>query len=397
MRVGLAWLGDWVELGDLAPGQVAETLTMIGLEVEALFDRLAGLDQIVVGRVDSVTPKGSHLLACEVSAGRETVTVLTGAPNVRVGGLYPLAPVGANLPAGSVKAASMAGLVSRGILCSGWELGLPGGAAGLLELPPETPVGQSLKELYPEPDWVLDLSITPNRADALSIRGVARDLGAALGRPLKELKIDLKEGNQAASELASVDILCPDHCWRYCARVVTNITIGPSPDWLVLRLMAAGLRPINNAVDVTNYVMLELGNPLHAFDLANIAGSKIQVRLGLAGQEFTTLDGQTRILKAPENILICDAEKAVGLGGVMGGLNSAVEASATTVLLEGATFEPRAIRRTARAQGLSTDASYRFERGLDPLLAPLATNRAAELLASISGGLVAKGLLDCYP
>ncbi|MDR1578392.1 MAG: phenylalanine--tRNA ligase subunit beta [Deltaproteobacteria bacterium] len=396
MRIGLAWLGDWVELGDLSPAQVAETLTMVGLEVEDLFDRLAHLEQVLVARVETVAPHGRHLSVCQVTA-QETVTVLTGAPNVRVGALYPLAPVGANLPLGLVKATTMAGLVSEGVLCSAQELGLPGGAAGLLELPATTQVGATLKNLYPQADWALDISITPNRADALSARGVARDLAAALNRPLKTPAISLRESGPPASQLAQVNIECPDFCWRYCGRIVTNLVIGPSPDWLAFRLAAAGIRAINNAVDVTNYVMLELGLPLHAFDLANLAGSQINVRLGKAGLSFTTLDGQTRLLKAPENILICDAQKPVALGGIMGGENSAVEATAKSVFLEGACFDPRAIRRTARAQGMATDASYRFERGQDPALPPLAVDRAAELLASISGGVVAPGRLDAYP
>ncbi|MDR1873081.1 MAG: phenylalanine--tRNA ligase subunit beta [Deltaproteobacteria bacterium] len=397
MRIGLAWLGALVDLEDLTPVQVADKLTMIGLEVEDLFDCLEHLSQVVAGEVKSIKPHGRHLWATEVAIGAETVTVLTGAPNVTVGGVYPLAPLGAKLPAGPVKSVTMAGLASEGVLCSALELGLEGGAAGLMELPSTIKPGEPLKKLWPEPDWVVDLSITPNRADALSVRGVARDLAAALGRPLKDVTFELVEDGGPASSQLTVAIDSPEHCLRYCGRIVNNIKIGPSPHWLVRRLLACGLRAINNAVDVTNYVMLELGQPLHAFDLARVAENRIYVTIAKAGQEFTTLDGQTRVLKAEENIVIHDGEKAVGLGGVMGGLNSEMEGSTTDVFLEGATFNPRTIRKTSRALGLATDASYRFERGMDPNLPPLAVDRAAQLLALTAGGKVAKGRLDVYP
>ncbi|MDR2422198.1 MAG: phenylalanine--tRNA ligase subunit beta [Deltaproteobacteria bacterium] len=398
MKVGLAWLGEFVEIGDLSPEEVADRLTMLGLEVEGLDDDLGFLTEVVVGRVAAAKPHGRSLMACLVDYGQgEPLTVLTGAPNVREGGLYPLAPAGVSLPAGSVKAATLAGLVSQGVLCSAWEIGLPGGAEGLMELSAEARPGEPLKKLYPDPDWVLDISVTPNRADALSVRGVARDLAAALNRPLKDVRVDLTEKGRPAAELAKVDIECPDHCWRYCGRIVRGIKIGRSPSWLAKRLWAAGLRPINNAVDVTNYVMLELGLPLHAFDLAQLAQSRIVVRLAGAGVEFTTLDGQARTLKAPQNVMICDGQRPVALGGVMGGLNSEVEPHTQDVFLEGAAFNPTTIRRTARAQGLATDASYRFERGQDPGLPPLAVDRAAALLAEIAGGEIAPGRLDAYP
>ncbi|MDR2141678.1 MAG: phenylalanine--tRNA ligase subunit beta [Deltaproteobacteria bacterium] len=397
MRVGLAWLGDFVGLGDLTPTEVADKLTMIGLEVEDLFDRLGHLSQVVAGRALSVKAHDRGLSLVTVGLGDQTVEVLCGAPNVREGGLYPLAPVGAQLPGGLVKAKTLAGLVSAGFLCSALELGLPGGGEILLELPASLQPGDPLKKLYPLADWIFDLSITPNRADALSARGVARDLAAALNRPLKEVRFDLRESGRSAVEQARVDIDCPERCWRYCARILNNVVIGPSPQWLVDRLAGAGLRSINNAVDVTNYVMLELGLPLHAFDLAQLAQSRIVVRLAGPGTEITTLDGQKRVLKAPENILICDGERPVALGGIMGCLNSEVESSTRDILLEGACFDPQAIRRSSRSLGLSTDASYRFERGQDPNLPPLAVDRAAALLAEISGAEVALGRLDAYP
>ncbi|MDR0550284.1 MAG: phenylalanine--tRNA ligase subunit beta [Deltaproteobacteria bacterium] len=397
MKLSLAWLGDFVDISDLTPQSVADRLTMIGLEVEELADRLDFLDQTVAAKVLDLKPHGRHLYLCRATTGQEELTVVTGAPNVKVNGLYPLAKVGAKLPAGLVKATTMAGVVSQGILCSGAELELPFGADGLMDLPPETPLGTPLRSLYPKNDFTLDISITPNRADALSVRGIARDLSAALDRPLKELAFDLTEDVSPVTELAKAEILAPKGCWRYCGRVVRGVTIGPSPDWLVRRLLGAGLRPINNVVDVTNYVMLELGQPLHAFDLKRLADQRIVVTMVGPGQEFVTLDGQTRVLKSKENVLINDGARPVALGGVMGGLNTEVTPDTRDVFLEGACFNPTIIRQTSRSLGLLTDASFRFERGQDPELPPLAVDRAAGLLTEIAGGLCAKGRLDVYP
>ncbi|MDR1395798.1 MAG: phenylalanine--tRNA ligase subunit beta, partial [Deltaproteobacteria bacterium] len=257
MKAGLAWLGDFADISDLTPAQVANKLTMIGLEVEDIFDRLAHLDQAVCGRAEEVRRHGEHLWHCTVSLGSRSLSVLTGAPNVRAGGLYALAPAGTELPGGPVRVKTLAGLKSEAVLCSAAELGLPGGGDRLLELPETASPGESLRHVYPQTDPVLDISITPNRADALSILGIARDLSAVLNRPLKEKPVRIIQGSRAAKDQAEVSIECPDHCWRYCGRVINNVRIGPSPDWLAARLMGAGLRSINNVVDVTNYIMLE--------------------------------------------------------------------------------------------------------------------------------------------
>ncbi|MDR1086428.1 MAG: phenylalanine--tRNA ligase subunit beta [Deltaproteobacteria bacterium] len=397
MKVGLAWLGDFVDLSDLTPAEVAGRLTMIGLEVEDLYDRLAFLDRVAVGRVTDLTPLGSRLSVCRVSLGGREITAVTAAPNVIKDGLYPLAAPGTELPGGQVRAKTVAGVLSQGVLCSGDELTLPGGGDGLLELESGCEPGAPLKKYYPQADPILDISITPNRADALSVRGLARDLAAVLNRPLKQPQFKLtQDGHPAAGQL-KISVECPEHCLRYCGRVVNNVKIGPSPRWLVNRLLGAGIRAINNAVDVTNYVMMELGLPLHAFDIDTLAGREVIVRLAGPGTVFTTLDGQERTLKAKDNILICDRDRPVGLGGVMGGLNSEVTPETRHIFLEGACFEATAIRKTSRTLGISTDASYRFERGQDVNVPPLAVTRAASLLAEISGCQVAPGLLDVYP
>jgi phenylalanyl-tRNA synthetase beta chain len=340
---------------------------------------------------------GGALRLLEVFAGdRGTFQILCGDPLVDLGLTYPLAMVGTELPFGPVKERVISGLASQGVLVSEYELGLSADASRVMPLGDAVP-GTPLRDILKKSDLVLEISVTPNRGDALSILGIARDLAAVLNRPLKEAKFSVKESEVSAFDQISVAIDDPEHCLRYTGRVINGASPGPSPDFVVARLLASGLRPINNIVDVTNYVMLELGHPLHAFDLAKIAGPKIIVKVYPAGKLFTTLDGQIRTLKAPENIVICDEERAVGLGGIMGGQNSEVDSSTTDVFLEAACFNQATIRRTSRSLGLSTDASYRFERGLDPNLCHVAVDRAANMIAELTGGKVAKGRLDAYP
>jgi phenylalanyl-tRNA synthetase beta chain len=398
MLASISWLGEYIDLDGLTPQETASKLTMAGLEVEELRDRLAYLDDVLVAKVVAARPQGERLRALTVEAGPAgTLEVFCGDPLVEVGGLHPLALPGAALPAGPVKEKSFGDQMSRGVLCSAAELGLSAEAHRVMALKPGTAVGSTLRAYVDRVDWVMEISVTPNRSDALCMVGLARDLSAVLGRPLKMPQAGLQESEREAAGQIAVDIEAPDLCWRYAGRVVNDVAPGPSPDWLVERLVSAGLRSVSDIVDVTNYVMLELGQPLHAFDLKKLAGPRIVVKSYAAGEKFTTLDGQERILKAERNVMICDAERPVALGGVMGGLNTEVDESTRDVFLEAACFNPAAIRRTSRSLGLSTDASYRFERGQDPNGPLLAVDRAAALLAELAGGRAARGRLDRLP
>ena len=397
MLASISWLGEYIDISDLGPQAVAETLTMAGLEVEDLRDRLAFLETVVAAKVVSASERGRLRVLTVDAGGDNRIEVICGDPLVAVGSLYPLALPGTALPAGQVKEKVVSGLSSRGILCSEIELGLSADASKVMPLSDSARPGQNLKAILDDSDWVLEISVPPNRADALCMVGVARDLAAVLGRPLSGPKAVLVEGERSAFDQIVVSIESPDHCTRYTGRVINDLRSGPSPAWMARRLFSAGLRPISNLVDVTNYVMLETGLPLHAFDLAKLAGPAIIVKSMGPGEKFVTLDGQERILKAAHNVMICDAEKPVGLGGIMGGLNTEVEPVTTDVFLEAACFHPVTIRKTSRSLGLFTDASYRFERGLDPNACHLTVDRAAQMMAELGGGMVADGRLDAYP
>ncbi|MDR2367960.1 MAG: phenylalanine--tRNA ligase subunit beta [Deltaproteobacteria bacterium] len=397
MLASLAWLGEYVDLSGLGPAEVANRLTMAGFEVEALKDRYSYLQTVVAAKVTKIKDLGGALRLLLLSAGdRGTFQVLCGDPLVGLGLEYPLALVGTELPFGPVKERVISGISSQGMLVSEYELGLSSDASRVMPLTGVEP-GTPLSGFLGKSDLVLEISVTPNRGDALSIMGIARELSAILDRPLKEPSFALTESEESAFGQISVAIEDPVHCPRYTGRVINGASPGPSPDYVVERLLSAGLRPINNIVDVTNYVMLEIGIPLHSFDLAKLAGPKIIVKVFPAGEIFTTLDGQARTLKAERNIMICDELRAVGLGGIMGGQNSEVDETTTDVFLEAASFNQATIRRSSRSLGLSTDASYRFERGLDPNLCHVAVDRAAAMIAELTGGRVAKGRLDCYP
>ena len=401
MKATINWLEDFVDLSGLSPQQVADKLTMAGLEVEGLSDRFAHLATVVAARLEAVSPvPGSdHLKICQVEAGEHgSFEVVCGAPNAREGLVAPLALPGTTLPGGlNVAAAEIRGLHSEGMLCSEAELGLGPDASGLMEL--GGTAGPTLKKLTGREDWVLEIGITPNRPDGLSIIGLARDLAALLNLPLRNKHrynlIDDKGPD--VTSLAKVTIDAPEHCYRFAARVIEDVKIGHSPAWLADRLAGVGLRSINNVVDVTNYVMIEMGQPLHAYDLETVADHHLIARTYPKGSRFTTLDGQERELTAEVNLMICDGEKPVGLAGIMGGLNSEIENSTRHILLEGAAFNATTIRRTSRALGLSTDASYRFERGSDPEICGQAVDRAISLMAEVAGGRVAAGRIDRYP
>jgi phenylalanyl-tRNA synthetase beta chain len=398
MKVPLSWLKDYVDI-DLSPKDVAALLTFSGTEVEGVVTLGGDFTGIVVGEVLSVArhPNADRLTVCQVSNGAETVTVVCGAPNVAVGAKVPLAPIGVTLPSGlKIKKAKVRGVESFGMLCAEDELGLSGDHGGLMLLPPETLTGTPFTEIAGPPETVLELEVTPNRPDCLSMMGIARELAALLGKPLRRPEPVFRDGGQAVESLVSVSIEDPAGCPRYTARVVSDIAIAPSPPWMQRRLTAAGVRPINNVVDITNYVMLECGQPLHAFDYDLLEGRQIVVRRARVGEQMSTLDGAAREAD-PEMLMIADAARAVAVAGVMGGAGSEIRDVTRTVLIESAFFKPAGIRRTSKRLGLSSESSYRFERGVDLEGVEWASRRAAQLMGELAGGVVATGVIDCFP
>jgi phenylalanyl-tRNA synthetase beta chain len=395
MKVSLSWLRTYVDFS-MDADHLAHLLTMAGLEVEAVYDRYACLDTVLVGRIIAVErhPQADKLKLCRVQAGQRSYGVVCGAPNAAPDMLAPLALPGTQLADGTVLGQStIRGQHSEGMLCSAIELGLGLDASGLMvldsALAPGTPLNQALKLSDP----VLDISLTPNRPDCLSIIGIAREVAALQGATITRPTISLPDTLGDINDYTSVRIQAPDHCPRYAARLMTGITVGPSPFWLQDRLRSVGLRPINNLVDITNFVMLETGQPLHAFDFDHLAEQRIVVRTARQGEKFTTLDGKQRELN-PQMLMICDGQKPVAIGGVMGGLNSEIVESTSRVLLESAYFNPSSIRKTAKRLGLNTDAAHRFERGVDPRGTLYAIDRAAELMVQLGNGRLVGGTVD---
>ncbi|MBM4315549.1 MAG: phenylalanine--tRNA ligase subunit beta, partial [Deltaproteobacteria bacterium] len=398
MLVALKWLKDYIDV-DVSPAELAERLTMAGLEVDSLKETGPAFRGVRVARILSLRPHpdADHLSLCEVTTGEATHRIVCGAKNIRVGDTVPLAPVGASLPGDLViRNARIRGEASEGMLCSEAELGIGSDASGIMILSQDTPVGAELGEALDLGDAVIDIGVTPNRGDCLSIVGVAREWAAITGRKLRIPVTDIVESDEAVAEIASVTIDDPDLCPRYTARIIKGARIGPSPLWIRQRLEAVGLRPINNIVDVTNFVMMELGQPLHAFDYRFLEEGRIVVRRSREGERFVSLDGKERVLSAG-TLLICDGVKPVAIGGIMGGLNSEIKPDTETILLESAYFNPASIRRSSRELSMGTDAAFRFERGIDPEGVVRALDRAARLIAEVSGGTVCKGVIDRYP
>jgi phenylalanyl-tRNA synthetase beta chain len=398
MLVSLRWLRDYVDV-DLSPAALADRLTMAGLEVDAVRDTAPEFTRVVVSKIRSVKPhpNAERLTLCEVSIGTETLPIVCGAANIHAGDVVPLATVGATIPGGyAIKSSLIRGERSEGMLCSEEELGIGSDNTGIMILPPGLQPGQDLVDALDLRDTVLDIGITPNRSDCLSIIGVAREVAAVTGRKLKRPEISFGENDEDINGITSVRILDPDVCPRYTARVIRGVAIRPSPAWMRRRLESVGLRAINNVVDVTNFVMMEYGQPLHAFDFRFLEEGRIVVRKSREGEPFVSLDEKERILRAG-TLMICDGVKPVAIAGIMGGLNSEVKEDTETVLLESAYFDPTSIRRSSRWLGMSTDAAFRFERGIDPEGVVTALNRAAQLIADTSGGTICRGYIDQYP
>ena len=412
MKITFNWLKQYVDF-DWSPDQLAERLTMLGLEVEGV-QKLGGeFEGIVVAQIltrDKV-PNADKLSVCRVNDGQGERTIICGAQNHQPGDKVPLILPNFALPAKPgdkepfvIKERKVFGYVSQGMMCSPQELGLPGTVEGLLILPPEARVGQPFAEHLGRAgsDFVFDLEVTPNRPDLNSVVGIAREVAALTGNPLKIPAAQPQEtGSGNAAELVAVRLDAPDLCPRYTARVVRGVKIGPSPEWLRSTLEKVGLRSINNVVDVTNYVMLEIGQPLHAFDYHLIARSAdgkptIVVRRAAAGENFVSLDGQKHTL-GPEHLLIADEQKGIALAGVMGGQNTEINDQTVDVLIESAWFLPTNIRRTSKQLGLRTESSYRFERGADIGISDWASRRCAQLILETAGGELAPGVVDAYP
>ena len=398
MKVSLSWLTQYVDV-DMPPEDMADALTMAGLEVESVSDRYEYLDRVVVGRIAKIAPhpQADNLKICQVDVGYRVIPVVCGAPNVKKDMLAPCALPGTCLPDGNVlKKDLIRGETSEGMLCSEAELGLGASRAGIMELASDFSAGDPLNQALVLSDPVFEIDLTPNRADCLSIIGIGREVAAFKNAKVKYPAISLPESFDDILNYTSVKILDPDFCPRYAAMLVVDVKVGPSPFWLQDRLISIGLKPINNVVDATNFVMMETGQPLHAFDFDQLAENRIVVRVAQQDETFTTLDQKERRLD-PEMLMICDGEKPVAIGGVMGGLNSEVEDTTTRVLLESAYFDPVCIRKTAKKLGLSTDASHRFERGVDPKGTTTALHRVAQLIVEISSGKLISGTIDEHP
>jgi phenylalanyl-tRNA synthetase beta chain len=398
MRVSIEWLKEYVDVTD-SPENVADRLTFSGMEVEGIERFGPDLTGLVSAEVRAVArhPNADRLTLCRVFDGTRELQVVCGAPNVMEGGRYPLAPVGARLPDGTqIRSSKIRGIASEGMLCAEDELGLSTEHGGLMVLAPDTLPGTPLVDLFGKPDTVLDLEITPNRPDCLGLIGVAREVAALYGLPLRRPSSGLQPGASPVESLISVSVEDAERCPRYIARVLTDVRVAPSPGWMQRRLRAVGLRAIDNVVDITNYVQMETGHPLHAFDLDRVEGRRLTVRLARSGERLLLLDGVERELQ-PDMLVIADAARPMALAGILGGPGSGMEPGTRRVLLESACFHPSGIRRTARRLGLSTDSSYRFSRGTDPEAAEGASLRAAALLEQHAGACAANGRIDHYP
>jgi phenylalanyl-tRNA synthetase beta chain len=398
MIVTYNWLKEFVDF-DIPAAVLADLLTMLGLEVEGMELRGEGMDGVVVAVVEGKVqhPNADKLSLCKVNNGREILDIVCGASNFKVGDKVALAQIGTVLPGDfRIKRSKIRGEESWGMLCSEKELGFSDESAGIMILSQEFEPGIPLYEALGLKDTIYEIGLTPNRADCLSVIGIAREIAAKLGLIVKYPGHAVEEKGDNITEIASVVVDDPELCPRYAARYISGCKIGPSPGWLINRLKSVGLRSINNVVDITNYVLMEYGHPLHAFDFDRLAERKIIVRRAHEGETFRTLDGQERLLNCTD-LTIRDGRRVVALAGIMGGENSEITCSTTNILLESAFFNPSSTRLTSKRLGLHTDASHRFERGADINIILRALDRAATIIAELSGGTIAQGILDVYP
>lgn len=395
MDISRKWLSDYVAL-DCDDATLCHKLTMAGIEVEAVENNSTVPEGVVAAKIldRQVHPNSDHLSVCQVNDGKNTIQIVCGAPNCDAGKIVPLATIGTvfTTPEGDfkIKKSKLRGVESNGMMCSASELGISDDNSGLMILPEDTVIGTPIKSLYPG-DTFIELEVTPNRPDCLSMWGVARDVSCLLDVEPKFPEITVPACDTEIADLVTVE--AKDLCPRYIGRVIENVKIGPSPAWLVERLESIGLRSINNVVDVTNFVMLELGHPLHAFDRDKLEGKRVVVRRAVEGEKITILDGRTIELKN-EHLVIADAAKPMALAGIMGGEFSGVTDDTVNILLESAVFNPSNIRSSSRRLGVSTDASYRYERGVDYDMADAASDRAVQLILEVAGGTLASAKMD---
>lgn len=404
MKFTLNWLKDYIDF-DLSPEELSHNLTMAGLEVEDVIYQGKGLENVIAAQITELSPhpNAEKLSLCKVTDGENTYPIVCGATNMKAGDKVALAKIGAKLPPGpkfedglKIKKAKIRGEVSEGMLCAENELGLGEESDGIIILPESAIVGNPIVDVLGINDVIFEVGITPNRPDCLSLIGVAREVAALTGKTVMHPDTQITQEGEDINNIAKVELLDSDKCPRYSCRVIKNVKVGPSPDWLKRRLEASDIRSINNVVDITNFVLLELGQPLHAFDYDQLEDNKIVVRAAENGETITTLDNIERKLTTAD-LLICDGKKPVALAGVMGGANSEVSQETNNVLLESAYFDPVTVRRTSKSTGLRSESSYRFERGIDPNGVTIALNRAAELIRQLGGGEITEGLIDEYP
>jgi len=400
LKISLNWLKEYVDLTGISFGEIETTLTMCGLEVESFENQNEIYKGFVVAKVVEAGrhPNADKLTLCKVFDGKETLQIVCGAPNVAANQKVVLGKMGAVVPQNNFKLskAKIRGVESFGMLCSEAELMISNDHSGIMVLSEDSVEGTPITEALKLNDIIFEVGITPNRPDALSHTGVARDLAAIFDRELNLPSFPTLSNSNAASSIFIIEIKNPELAPRYSAKIVQNVTVKDSPDWLKEKLKSVGLRPINNVVDVTNFILMELGQPLHAFDMTHLSGSKIIVRKAGSTESFITLDSKERKID-PETLLICDGIKPVAIAGIMGGENSEVTEITKNILIESAYFNPSSIRKSSKMLGLSTDSSYRFERGCNPSITLEAAERAAELIASLTGGTVVEGHIDIYP
>lgn len=404
MKFTLNWLKDYIDF-DLSPEELSEGLTMAGLEVEDVIYQGKGLDNVVAAQITELTshPNAEKLSLCTVTDGENTYPIVCGATNMKSGDKVALAKVGAKLPPGpkfedglKIKKAKIRGEVSLGMLCAENELGLGEESEGIIILDESATLGNAIVDEMGLNDVIFEVGITPNRPDCLSLIGVAREVAALTGKTAKYPDVKISEEGEDINNIATVELDDTEKCPRYSCRVIKNLKIGPSPNWLKRRLESSDIRSINNVVDITNLVLLEFGQPLHAFDYDLLEDRKIIVRAAQDGETIKTLDEVERKL-TKENLLICDGKRPVALAGIMGGANTEVSDNTKNVLLESAYFDPVTIRKTSKLTGLRSESSYRFERGVDPNSVVKALDRAAQLIKELAQGEIASGLIDQYP
>ena len=403
MKVPLSWLKDYVDV-DIPVEELAQKLFSCGLEVEELTYVGQEIERCVVGRIETIVPHpdSDHLQICTLNCGSygEAIRIVTGAHNIREKDLVPVALDGSSLAGGvKIKKGKLRGVESYGMLCSGEELGINedwyegADVNGILLLHGDPAPGTDIRPVVGLDDYVLDIAVTANRPDCQSVYGIAREVAALLGKPLRPLALDYTPADVSTAQQVTVTVEAPDLCPRYIAHYVSDLNDAPTPLWMRRRLALCGLRSIRNVVDITNFVLLEMGQPMHAFDISHLAGKQIVVRRAREGEKIVTLD-EKEFKLSPENLVICDAEKPVALAGIMGGLNSEIEADTPAVLFECAKFERANVRRTSRALGQKSDSSARYEKGVDAYTTGIAINRALHLVEELGCGKIARDRFD---